>query len=276
MRIFHNLNVDFLGKRRFFYLLSLVLFLIGIINIASRGLVFGIDFKGGAEIVLQFEKQINIAQIRANVENIGLGNVEVRTFGGETGVLIRTEMQDIPADVYPKVVNNIEEDIKNIIPDVNFNEVERTNNSITYSFPNPDTTNLVIDQLGSLGFQTSKVSEELNNKQMNVRVAISDWIKINLKDKFKDNPFTVLKEDKVGPKVGEELKRDAVIAVLLSLVVILIYLGFRFKLVFAVAAVVALFHDVLITLGLYAALYGVIPGLNLDIDLTIVAAFLTS
>lgn len=275
MRIFHNLNVDFLGKRRFFYLLSLVLFLIGIINIASRGLVFGIDFKGGAEIVLQFEKQINIAQIRANVENIGLGNVEVRTFGGETGVLIRTEMQDIPADVYPKVVNNIEEDIKNIIPDVNFNEVERTNNSITYSFPNPDTTNLVIDQLGSLGFQTSKVSEELNNKQMNVRVAISDWIKINLKDKFKDNPFTVLKEDKVGPKVGEELKRDAVIAVLLSLVVILIYLGFRFKLVFAVAAVVALFHDVLITLGLYAALYGVIPGLNLDIDLTIVAAFLT-
>ncbi|HQI40837.1 MAG: protein translocase subunit SecF [Ignavibacteriales bacterium UTCHB2] len=275
MRIFHNLNVDFLGKRRFFYLLSLVLFLIGIINIASRGLVFGIDFKGGAEIVLQFEKQINIAQIRANVENIGLGNVEVRTFGGETGVLIRTEMQDIPADVYPKVVNNIEEDIKNIIPGVNFNEVERTNNSITYSFPNPDTTNLVIDQLGSLGFQTSKVSEELNNKQMNVRVAISDWIKINLKDKFKDNPFTVLKEDKVGPKVGEELKRDAVIAVLLSLVVILIYLGFRFKLVFAVAAVVALFHDVLITLGLYAALYGVIPGLNLDIDLTIVAAFLT-
>ncbi len=275
MRIFHNLNVDFLGKRRFFYLLSLVLFLIGIINIASRGLIFGIDFKGGAEIVLQFEKQINIAQIRANVENIGLGNVEVRTFGGETGVLIRTEMQDIPADVYPKVVNNIEEDIKNIIPGVNFNEVERTNNSITYSFPNPDTTNLVIDQLGSLGFQTSKVSEELNNKQMNVRVAISDWIKINLKDKFKDNPFTVLKEDKVGPKVGEELKRDAVIAVLLSLVVILIYLGFRFKLIFAVAAVVALFHDVLITLGLYAALYGVIPGLNLDIDLTIVAAFLT-
>lgn len=275
MRIFHNLNVDFLGKRRFFYLLSLVLFLIGIINIASRGLIFGIDFKGGAEIVLQFEKQINIAQIRANVENIGLGNVEVRTFGGETGVLIRTEMQDIPADVYPKVVSNIEEDIKNIIPGVNFNEVERTNNSITYSFPNPDTTNLVIDQLGSLGFQTSKVSEELNNKQMNVRVAISDWIKINLKDKFKDNPFTVLKEDKVGPKVGEELKRDAVIAVLLSLVVILIYLGFRFKLIFAVAAVAALFHDVLITLGLYAALYGVIPGLNLDIDLTIVAAFLT-
>ncbi|GIK20984.1 MAG: protein translocase subunit SecF [Ignavibacteriota bacterium] len=275
MRVFHNLNVDFLSKRRFFYMVSLALFLIGLVNIIFRGLSFGIDFKGGAEIVLQFDKQINISQIRTNVENIGLGNVEVRTFGGETGVLIRTEMQDIPADVYPKVVNNIEEDIKQIVPGVAFNVVEKTNNSVTYSFPTPDTTNLVVNQLASFGFQTSKVSEELNNTQMNVRVAISDWIKINLKDKFKDNEFIVLKEDKVGPKVGEELKRDAVIAVLLSLLVILIYLGFRFKLVFAVAAVAALFHDVLITLGLYAALYGVIPGLNLDIDLSIVAAFLT-
>lgn len=275
MRIFHNLNVDFLGKRKLFYIVSLVLFLIGLLNIIFRGLSFGIDFKGGAEIVLQFEKQIDIAQVRANVENIGLGTVEVRTFGGETGVLIRTEMQEIPTDVYPKVVSSIEADINKIIPGVTFNVVERTANSITYSFPNPDTTNLVVDQLGLVGFQTSKVSQEPDNTQMDVRVAISDWIKINLMDKFKDNQFTVLKEDKVGPKVGDELKRDAVIAVLLSLVAILIYLGFRFKFVFAVGAVAALFHDVLITLGLYAALYGVIPGLNLDIDLSIVAAFLT-
>jgi len=275
MRIFHNLNVDFLGKRKLFYIVSLVLFLIGLLNIIFRGLSFGIDFKGGAEIVLQFEKQIDIAQVRANVENIGLGTVEVRTFGGETGVLIRTEMQEIPTDVYPKVVSSIEADINKIIPGVTFNVVEKTANSITYSFPNPDTTNLVVDQLGLVGFQTSKVSQEPDNTQMDVRVAISDWIKINLMDKFKDNQFTVLKEDKVGPKVGDELKRDAVIAVLLSLVAILIYLGFRFKFVFAVGAVAALFHDVLITLGLYAALYGVIPGLNLDIDLSIVAAFLT-
>jgi preprotein translocase SecF subunit len=52
-------------------------------------------------------------------------------------------------------------------------------------------------------------------------------------------------------------------------------LGFRFKFIFAFGAVAALFHDVLITLGLFALLYGLIPGLNLDIDLTVVAAFLT-
>ena len=275
MRIFHNLNVDFLGKRKIFYIVSLALFLIGLLNVIFRGLSFGIDFKGGSEIVLQFDKKIDIAQIRANVDKIGLGNVEVRTFGGETGALIRTELQEVPETVYPKVVANIENEIKTIVPNINFSVVEKTTNSITYAFPSPDTTNFISDQLFLNGYQTSKVSEEPDNKQLTVSVGISDWIKENLRQTIKDNNFNVLKEDKVGPKVGNELKQDAVVAVFLSLVVILIYLGFRFKFVFAVGAVAALFHDVLITLGLYAVLYGVIPGLNLDIDLSVVAAFLT-
>lgn len=275
MRIFHNLNVDFLGKRKIFYVFSLTLFLIGLLSVIFRGLNFGIDFKGGTEIVLQFTKQIDIKNIRNDIENIGLGNVEVRTFGSETGVLIRTELQELPANVYPKVTSYIEGEIGKIVPNVPINVTEKTPTSITYEFPNPDTTNLISDKLSAFGFQTSKVSEELNNKQLTVAIGIADWIKEVLKEKVKDNNFTIIKEDKVGPKVGNELKRDAVIAVFLSLVVILIYLGFRFKFVFAVGAVAALFHDVLITLGLYAALYGVIPGLNLDIDLSIVAAFLT-
>ncbi|HSD63303.1 MAG TPA: protein translocase subunit SecF, partial [Ignavibacteriaceae bacterium] len=142
-------------------------------------------------------------------------------------------------------------------------------------FANPDTTGILVDRLFNAGFQTGKVSEEPDNTQMIVNVGIADWIKENLKQKYKDNPFKVIKEDHVGPKVGKELKTDAVIAVVLSLIGILVYLAFRFKFIFAFGAVVALFHDVLITLGLYSILYGVIPGLNLEIDLTVVAAFLT-
>ena len=137
MRVFHNLNVDFLGKRKFFYMFSLALFIIGLLSVVFKGLSFGIDFKGGSEIVLQFEKQIDIAEVRKDIENIGLGNVEVRTFGGETGALIRTELQQLPNDVYPTVVASIEDEIKNIIPNVAFNVVEKTATSITYSFPNP-------------------------------------------------------------------------------------------------------------------------------------------
>ena len=275
MRFFENLNFNFLGLRKITYLISGTLFLLGVIAALTRGFQFGIDFKGGTEIVLQFEKPINITDVRADVENIGLGNLEVKTFGSETGAMIRTELQVIPAEVYPKVISGIEKEIEKLMPGVPRTIVDSTASSITYSFQNPDTANQIIDGLFSAGFQSGRVSEEPDNVEMIVSVGIADWIKENLRDKIKDNSFTVLKEDRVGPKIGDELKRDAVLAIFFALVAILIYLGFRFKFIFAFGAVAALFHDVLITLGLFALLYGLIPGLNLDIDLTVVAAFLT-
>ena len=275
MRILENFNYDFLGKRKIAYAISITLFLIGFISVIVRGLQFGIDFKGGTEIVLQFEKPIDIGEMRTYVENLGLGSAEVKTFGGETGILVRTEEQVIPPGIYPKVVENIESAIENYFPGIERNIIDSTASSITYEFANSEITNTVIDELFDAGFQTGHVSEELDNKQMIVRVSIADWIKENLSDKLGNNPFIVLKEDIVGPKIGEELKKDAVLAIFFALIAILIYLGFRFKFIFAMGAVAALFHDVLITLGLFGILYGVIPGLNLDIDLTVVAAFLT-
>ncbi|MCS7052715.1 MAG: protein translocase subunit SecF [Ignavibacterium sp.] len=275
MRIFSNLNVNWMGMRKSFYILSFVLFTLGMISIIFRGLVFGIDFKGGSEIVLQFEKPVNISKMRDILSNVDLGAVEVRTFGGETGVLVRTELQEIPKNIYPKVVQKIKENIEQILPGLEYKIIDSTINSVTFNFPSPDTTNIIINELFDKGFQTGRVSAELDNTQMLVRVGIADWIKEVLREKIKDNNFQVLKEDRVGPKIGDELKRDALLAVFLSLIVILIYLGFRFKFIFATGAVVALFHDVLITVGLYSILYGVIPGLNLEIDLPVVAAFLT-
>lgn len=275
MRFFENFNFDFLGKRKIAYIISGGLFLLGVISGLTRGFHFGIDFKGGSEIVLQFEKPVDISEVRADVENIGLGNIEVKTFGGETGVMIRTEIQVVPTAVYPNVIAGIEKEIEKMMPGVPRRLIDSTASSVTYAFENPDTANRIIDGLFEAGFQSGRVSEESDNTQMLVSVGIADWIKENLREKISDNPFTVLKEDRVGPKIGEELKRDAVLAIFFALIAILVYLGFRFKFIFAFGAVAALFHDVLITLGLFAALYGLVPGLNLDIDLTIVAGFLT-
>jgi preprotein translocase subunit SecF len=275
MRILENFNYDFLGKRKIAYTISVTIFLIGILSVVFRGLEFGIDFKGGTEIVLQFEDPVDVGEIRTYVENLGLGSAEVKTFGGETGIMVRTEEQVIPPGIYPKVVKNIESAIEKNFPGIEKTIVDSTASSVTYEFTNSEITNSVIDKLFQAGFQSGHVDEELDNKQMIVRVSIADWIKENLSEKVENNPFIVLKEDIVGPKIGEELKQDAVLAIFFALIAILIYLGFRFKFVFAMGAVAALFHDVLITLGLFAALYGLIPGLNLDIDLTVVAAFLT-
>ncbi len=104
---------------------------------------------------------------------------------------------------------------------------------------------------------------------------IADRIRAGLSQQFPTNPFQVLKEDKIGPKIGAELRRDAVYAIIASLIAILLYLALRFKFVYGVGAVVALFHDVILTLGLVSIFDGIIPQLNLEISQTVIAAFLT-
>jgi preprotein translocase subunit SecF len=275
MRIFENLNIDFMSKRTTFYFVSGTILLLGLLSILFKGLQFGIDFKGGTEIALQFQNSVDISEVRSNIDKIGLGNVEVKTFGGSTGILIRTELQEVPAKVLPVVKQRIDNIIASNFPGIQKQVVESTQNSVVYNFLDPVTAERVGNNLFDAGFQTLKVSEEPTNTGISVRITIADWVKENLSEKIKDNTFSVLKEDKVGPKVGAELKRDAIIAVVLSLLVIMIYLGFRFKFTFAIGAVIALFHDVLITLGIFVVLYGVIPGFNLEISVTVLAAFLT-
>ncbi|MEW6506615.1 MAG: protein translocase subunit SecF [Bacteroidota bacterium] len=275
MRLFENLNIDFMRKRNLFYLVSSVIIILGALSIIFRGLEFGIDFKGGSEIAIAFSNPIEITKIRSEVEKIGLGNVEVKTFGGAAGVLLRTELQEIPQSIMPTVKSKIENIISTAIPGVQKQVVDSTVNSISYAFQDEATTEKIYDRLNQSGFQTIQINDEEIKNTLVVRLGISDWIKETLAEKFPDNPFTVLKEEKVGPKIGQELKRDAVVAIFLSLLVILVYLGFRFKFIFAVGAVTALFHDVLITLGIFSILYDMIPGFNLEITTSVVAAFLT-
>ncbi len=275
MRIFHNLNVDFMGKRKIFYVISSALIIIGLVNIFLRGFVFGIDFKGGVEVALDFQKPVPISEIRSYADNFGLGEVEVKTFGSDKSFLIRAEAQEIPAPLFPKIETEIENIITKNYPAIQKKVLEKTPSSIVYSFDSTSVIGPVSQALSAAGFQATKTIDDSAKTTLSVRVGVSDWIQSSLKEKMKDNSFKVLREEKVGPKVGQELKRNALFAVALSLLVILLYLGFRFKFSFAIGAVAALFHDIFITLGLFATLNGVIPGLNLEISLTVVGAFLT-
>jgi preprotein translocase SecF subunit len=131
--------------------------------------------------------------------------------------------------------------------------------------------------ISELGFGSPEVKTigQIANNELQVTVGkqgegdeVSKAIKNALAQKYPENPFEVRKVETVGPKIGGELKRDAVVATLFSLVAILIYVGFRFNLPFGVASVIPLFHDVLVMLTVFSLL-------NLEISLTFIAALLT-
>ena len=270
MRLFSDLTIDYVNKRKIGYIISGTLILVSFISFILHGIELGIDFKGGTEIAVKFEKPVSISQIRTSLANTGLGALEIKTFGGETGVLIRTELQNIPQEVAPKFFKQIEESFAKISDSVKYSVAEKTESSVTYLFANDSLASIANDKATLEGFQTS-----LEENKISVRVAISDLLKEILKDKITDNTFKIQKEDLVGPKIGSELKFNAILAVSLALLVILIYLGFRFKLIFAVGAVIAAFHDVIITLGAFSIISFLFPTLSLEISISVIAAFLT-
>jgi preprotein translocase subunit SecF len=202
MHLFGKTSIDFMGKRKLWYLISGSLIGVGLISLLIRGVDFGIDFLGGTELVVGFARPVQIGEIRTSMDRIGFDKAEIKTFGTDRDILIRTPQQ----------------------------------------------------------------GEGLT---------VGDRIRSGLATAFPDNPFTVLKEDKIGPKIGAELRRDAVYAVVASLLAIMLYVAFRFKFIYGVGAVVALFHDVLVTLGLISIVSSLTSGFNLEISQNMIAAFLT-
>ena len=130
-----------------------------------------------------------------------------------------------------------------------------------------DLRNSEIKEFGSVNDILIRVEEEAEG------TAIADAIKTRLKSDFagniQDETEWLRRQEAVGPKIGEELKTNAVYAILVAMILIIIYVWWRFRQIeFGIAAVIALFHDVMITLGIFSVL-------NWEISLAIVAALLT-
>jgi preprotein translocase subunit SecF len=97
---------------------------------------------------------------------------------------------------------------------------------------------------------------------------LAEKVKARLSEAMPDDRYTVRQVDTVGPKVGKELQKKALIALLFSLLMIMVYVGWRFEFVFSAGGVIALFHDVFISLGILSIL-------NYEISMKEIAAFLT-
>lgn len=133
----------------------------------------------------------------------------------------------------------------------------------------------IVNGIG-LGSPEVKTIGQIVNNELQITVAkqeseitsVTNAIRDALSKNYSENSFEIRRVESVGPKIGGELKRDAIIATILSLIAILIYVCFRFNLPFGVASVIPLFHDVLITLGVFIIF-------DLEISLTFIAAIMT-
>jgi preprotein translocase subunit SecF len=132
--------------------------------------------------------------------------------------------------------------------------------------------------VASLNYGTPEVksigAEGNNELQITIKKKSADLTKIGeelkgaIQKNYPENPFQVRRYETVGPKVGGELKWDAIISLTLALIAILIYIAFRFQISFGVACLIPLFHDVIVTAGVFSVF-------NIEFSLTLVAALLT-
>lgn len=148
-------------------------------------------------------------------------------------------------------------------------------------FEKPVSIGDVRSAIAQIGLAKSEIKTYGTHNEILIRTSeqmegtkIGEMILSALQSKFRDNKVEVLNEEKVGPRIGAELRRKAFYTVILSLIVMLVYIGLRFKPIYGVGAVVALFHDVLITLG-FCSIFSSVSYFNIEMNQSLLAAILT-
>ena len=202
MRWFESPSFDFINAHQIAYFFSGTLVVASIIAIFTLGLNYGIDFRGGQEFVFEFERPVDVVEMRSTLTE-PLGSVpEIKLFGSDREILLRIDT---------------EEDIT-------------------------QTRELILSNFATL---------------------------------YPGNEVTVQKTDLVGPRFAEDLRRGAMYSIIFALAVVFIYIFIRFKgWYFSAGAIAALFHDVLIVLGIFTVMAEIAP-FDVSINQALIAAFLT-
>jgi preprotein translocase subunit SecF len=277
MELFKNTNFDFLGKKWPFIIASLILTGAGLTSLAVHGgPTYGIDFKGGAEMMLKFNRQPPLDEIRAALGKKIKGEISVQQISGKNEVLVGTEIQGEAQ--LNKSRELIEETLRGMFADPG-GKLDLNNSSaaqladrlrgplLTAGVPLSeqelqDAVKSIEDARASKGGIINSFDELSSVK------GVTPAIVSALKQECNLGPFTILSAEMVGPKIGEDLKQQGLRATLFALAGMLVYIAFRFEWIYGVAAVVAVFHDTIITIGLFSLFHK-------DISLTVVAALLT-
>jgi len=281
VEFFRNTNIDFLGKKWYFIGFSLIFSVAGILSMLFwHGVPLGVDFRGGTLVYVKFADTPNDQQIRSALDKAGLRNARIQHLGS-TGsataneVMIALDEKDTSETDLSKGKNLIINALETNSPEGK----QDLNNSDRVGFSAVRDALVARNPLQVAPEEYDRIARQIldyRDKAKGGVIKSLDELKSvvpapvveALKQDFFTSNFGVRSADIVGPQVGNQLKRSAWLAVSFSLAGMLVYLWFRFELIYGVAAVVAVFHDTLITLGAFSLT-------NQEITLTVIAAILT-
>jgi preprotein translocase subunit SecF len=278
VEFFRNTNIQFLKYKWYFLAFSLIFSVAGIMSMLFwHGIPLGVDFRGGTLVYVKFTGTPNDGQIRADLDRAGLHDAKIQRYGqpGNNEVLISLEEKETSEAALDKGKLQIIDALGQANAPAGKLDFNNASTQSVQDFL------VKADPLKNSG--DPKVYGQLAQQIVGARDrehggVISSFSDLNgaapsavissLNDGFYLSNFGVRNVEIVGPQVGKQLQNQAKLAVLYSLLGMLIYLWFRFELIYGVAAVVACFHDTLITVGAFSLV-------NKEISLTVIAAILT-
>jgi preprotein translocase subunit SecF len=278
---------DFLRIKWICIGLSWALILAGLGHAAMKGgYRYGIDFSGGTQLILQFQQKTDVNALRAHFDAMSHGETVIQKFQDEAAnqyliriqetkeMLERREGEDVTGAILDQLAERLQ---PGSTARFDINRKGRQNLADVFRTANVDPAGA--DKAGDAGKYYDGLAQSVVSQRSQTGIftapedaaktpglpqGAADWIRQNTIA----GPFVSLSQENVGPQVGKDLQRQATLAVLLSLAGMLVYIWFRFDVMFGIGAVVATIHDVLITLAFFSFF-------GKEITLVVIAAFLT-
>jgi len=282
MQFLTDSHIDFMKYRKVLIWVSILLLVTACAELFFlTGLNLGIDFAGGTQLTVSTRDKVDIDQLRRTFENAGLREAQIQRYGiGDTNeVLIKAPVvggsEEGSGEALVEALNS---DLNRDAGDKLDLNQRGADALATLLYDTDPDGRVVLDEIGARDEYATVARAVLEKrKELTIFTAweqlegiegLTDSALGTLKDSAHLGAFHVLQNDNVGPQIGSELRKKGLSAVLLSFFGMLLYIWFRFELRFGIGALVAVVHDFLITLGLYALM-------NYEFNLPTIAAFLT-
>lgn len=266
-------NFPFVEKQRAFLWVSGLFILASILAVIFIGPTYGIDFKGGSDIILHFDKGVDASAVRKAAADAGLPDAQVQSYGeqGKHSFLLQTRAVSVMDE---KKSAQVEKNLQGVDTLESWDWSVEQPNRAEVTFKNPVEPAKIKAAIEKAGLEKVAVESKGIEGIHRYSVRFEDlqrYVTESFAKHFPDafNPDGGIERmETVGARVGEQFRNSGIKSILIALFFILIYVAFRFDIRYAPGAVAALIHDVIITVGFFTVF-------KIEVSLPLVAALLT-